>query len=138
MRRIYHHYLKWEEVHAGMWDIVSAEKERELLPKAIEFTGNAELYGSFMMRIIREWPYSCEQAFTNPSMNHWAWVGHAACCLAILCPEYITRKAWGLLTQKQQDEANAQAELAVQTWSFIHRSKCGQLGFIYELSRQMA
>jgi len=129
MKRIYHHYEKWEEVDSGMWDKASADAERELLSKAIDFTGNAELYGSFMLKIIEDWPFSCEQAFTNPSMNHLAWVGHAACCLAIGCPEYITRRAWGVLSQKQKDEANEKATNAVYRWTVKYLSRGGQLAF---------
>lgn len=127
MKRIYHHYLEWEEVAAGMWEKIPAEDERDMLPKAIDFTGNAELYGSYMMRVIKEWPKSCEQSFSNPSMNHLAWVGHAACAMAIKCPEYITRKAWGKLSQRQQDEANEKALFAVRSWFDLQRGIGGQL-----------
>jgi hypothetical protein len=127
MKRIYYHFKLWEEVNAGMWEKLSADKEKLMLTRAIDFTGDTELYGSYMMRVIREWVYSCEQAFTNPSMNHLAWVGHAACAMAITCPEYVTRKAWAHLSQKQQDNANAKALLAVKTWFNMRRSGYGQL-----------
>jgi hypothetical protein len=90
------------------------------------------------MRVVNEWPYSCEQAFTNPGMNHLAWVGHAACCLAIQCPEYVTRRAWGKLTNQQQIDANEKAALAVQMWINLNRSRGGQLVFDYGLSGQVA
>ncbi len=130
MRRIYHHYLKWEETTSGMWDLVSADREKALLKEAVEFTGDAILYGSFMRRVISEWPISCEQNLTNPGMNQLAWVGHAATALAIQCPEYITRKAWSLLTDKQRLDADAQALDAVQEWRYLHISKRQEgLGF---------
>jgi hypothetical protein len=134
--RIYHDFRKWEEVAAGMWEILPADQEKNILQKAVEFTGNADLYGSFMMRVIREWPVSCEQAFTNPSMNHLAWVGHAACCMAIGCPEYITRRAWGMLTQQQRDDANARALDSVRTWHDLNRSAKGQGAFNYVVPGQ--
>ena len=133
MNRIYHHYEKWEEVSAGMWDVMPKEREKEMLRSAIDFTGNAKLYGSFMMRVVREWPISCEQALTNPSMNRLAWIGHAATCIAIQCPEYITRMAWGRLSQQQQDEANAEAQSALEIWLAEHRNGKNQMVFKFEV-----
>jgi hypothetical protein len=125
MKQVFHHYMKWEEHHAGMWQSVSKEKADELLPKAIEFTGDHELYGSFMLKILKEWPISCEQNLTDNSINRRAWIGHAACCLAIGCPEHITRQAWHYLTQTQQDKANAQADYAISLWEKSQeRVKC--------------
>lgn len=106
-----------------MWKTILGEKCEELLKKAIEFTGNAELYGFYMFRIIREWPFSCEHNLSCEDMNRQAWIGHAACCLAIACPEDITRLAWHTLTQKQQDDANHQADLAISKWEESQRNK---------------
>ena len=116
MKRVYHNYRDWEEYHAGMWRILHGDEAKEYLDKAIAFTGDAELYGEWMLRVIEAWPISCEQHLTARSMNRQAWVGHAACCLAIGCPEEITRLAWHQLTQQQQDEANAKADAAIVAW----------------------
>lgn len=116
MRRVYHHYKKWEDFINGMWRNVSEKEAADYLQKAIVFTGDAELYGSFMLRAVKEWPIACEHNLTNPSMNHQAWVGHAACCIAIQCPEHITRLAWHQLSQDQQDRANAKADQAIAAW----------------------
>lgn len=103
-----------------MWKSVYGEERERLLKEAIDFTGNAELYGSFMLRIIKEWPYSCEHNLTATDINRQAWIGHAACCLAIQCPEDITRLAWHQLTQEQQDKANAKANEAIKKWEEQH------------------
>lgn len=116
MKRIFHHYDKWEDALAGMWRKASKDEEAELLPKAIQFTGNASLYGEYMLRVVEDWPYSCEQNLSAKNMNRQAWVGHAACCMAIGCPEYITRLAWWELTQEQRDAANLQADEAIALW----------------------
>ena len=123
MRQVYHHYEKWEDFRDGMWRIVSADDERRLLAEAINFTGNADLYGSYMLRVIAEWPVACEQNLTNVSMNRLAWTGHAACSMAIKCPEYITRKAWSSLSEEQRIAANEKASMAVDTWTFLYLSK---------------
>lgn len=104
----------WEEIPANMWGKVG--DHAEMLQRAIEFTGDATLYGSFMQRVVVEWPNSCTNALTDANLNQRAWVGHAACALALGCPEYITRKAWGYLTHEQRVLANIEATRAIQCW----------------------
>ena len=103
-----------------MWRKASKAEEETLLQKAIEFTGNAKLYGSYMLRVIREWPISCEHNLTDISVNRKAWVGHAAASIAIDAPEYITRMAWAYLTPVQQRDANTEAQNAIDLWEAIH------------------
>jgi len=113
-KRVYHPYELWEEIKFGMWDDVSDEKE--WLEKAILFTGDHKLYGSFMMRVVYEWPISCENALTDYNINRRAWVGHAACALGMGCPEHITRKSWRFLSYEQQYLANEEASRAIRAW----------------------
>jgi hypothetical protein len=116
IEQIFHHYSKWEEIPAGMWKTVGGKEHKQLLKKARAFTGDAKLYGSFMLQVLDKWPISCEQNLSNKSINRRAWIGHAACCIALGCPESITREAWHDLTQTQQDEANAAADHAILVW----------------------
>lgn len=129
VKRVYHPIHLWEEIRANMWGEVSDKPE--MTERAIAFTGDHVSYGSFMMKVVHEWPVSCENAFTDPSLNHKAWVGHAACAMAIGCPEDITRKAWGMLTDEQRFLANKEAERAIRVW-WEHYSKnrelCKDLG----------
>lgn len=117
MKRIWHPYWNWEEWKAGMWRRVSKEDEAVLLPLAIEFTGNTDLYGSFMIKATNEWPISCEHNLTDASLNKQAWIGHAASSLAHGLPEYIVRRAWGLLSDEQRGAANIKAQFAVDAWT---------------------
>jgi hypothetical protein len=123
MRKVWHPYWDWEDWKAGMWARVSADVERELFPIAVEFTGDPDLYGSFMMRVINEWPISCEHNLTDCSLNKKAWIGHAACALAKSLPEYIVRRAWGELSETQQTLANIKAQEAVDCWIKEYRIK---------------
>lgn len=116
MKRMYHPYTKWEEFHAGMWRDISHEEEEEFLKKAIEFTGDHELYGSWMLKVVDSWKISCEHNLSDTSINRQAWIGHAACCLAIGCPEHITRRAWHCLSNEQQEKANMKADIAIEKW----------------------
>lgn len=117
MKRKYHNYKEWEEYKYGMWRKAAAAEEIKYLKKAIEFMGDHVLYGTYMQHVITQWPISCEQNLSNPDINHMAWIGHAACCIAFNCPEYIVRMAWHHLTKQQQDLANEQAEIAFANWT---------------------
>jgi len=125
IRQIYHPYTQWEDYLNGMWRMVGKEEENEFLQKAIDFTGNAELYGHWMMQVISTWPVACEHNLTELAQNRKAWIGHAAVSLAINCPEYITRSAWGYLSKSQQDEANHMADLAIEKWELEHNRRIG-------------
>lgn len=113
-KRVYHDCRTWEEVAANMWG--EATDSKSAFEQAVAFTGDHKLYGSYMMRVVREWPISCENALTDYSLNRKAWVGHAAVALALNIPEDITRRAWGHLTDEQRLLANREAERAIQQW----------------------
>lgn len=110
---IWHPWWLWEEVPSNMWGNVS--KRAEWLQKAIDFTADHELYGSWMLKVADAWPKSCEHNLTKPGDKR-AWIGHAAVAMAIQCPEDIVRQAWGYLTQEQQDKANDKAQQAIDYW----------------------
>jgi hypothetical protein len=114
MKRIWVPIDQWEEIKANMWGDVP--NRSRWLERAVIFTGNHRLYGRFMQRVVREWPNSCRNALTDANLNRRAWIGHAACALALRCPEDITRQAWGLLTHDQRQMANRQADRAIHAW----------------------
>lgn len=120
IKRIYHPYDVWEEVRWNMWGKVESQHKDKYFKQAVIFTGNAEEYGKYMIRVVKEWKYSCEHNLTDLNQNRRAWIGHAACALALGCPEDITRKAWGILSEKQQFDANAVADIAIQMWEKQH------------------
>jgi hypothetical protein len=127
-KRVYHDCRLWEEVPANMWG--EATNPAQALEDAIAFTGDHRLYGEHMLRVIQEWPVSCENALTDYSLNRKAWVGHAAVALALNIPEDITRKAWGMLTDEQRLLANREAERAIQQWEDSYakgKGLCGHL-----------
>lgn len=121
--RVYHPYWDWEEVDHNMWGSVS--NRAAYLDRAIKFTSDHKKYGRFMMKVINNWPISCENALTDSSLNRKAWVGHAACALAMGCPEDIVRKAWGYLTDEQQQMANRQAVSAIRHWEIGYAKSKG-------------
>jgi len=118
VERVFHPYDKWEEMQHNMWG--ACVDRKKLKAAAILFTSNHKLYGRFMMRVIREWPISCENALTDDSINKRAWIGHAAVALAHEIPEDITRDAWKELTHEQQFLANKEADAAIQAWEYSY------------------
>ena len=119
LTRVWVPFELWEEINFNMWGEVL--NQDAFLRRAVCFTGNHRLYGNYMQRVTLEWPNSCVNALTDYRINRKAWIGHAACALALQCPEDITRKAWGLLSNEQQVLANRQADRAIQSWEMRYR-----------------
>lgn len=115
---IWHPYTAWEEMQFNMWGTV--KNRADWLQQAIDFTGNHELYGSWMRKVVELWPFSCQQNLTKLDTNRKAWIGHAAVALAIQCPEHIVRQAWAFLSDEQQRLANQQAQQAIELWEKEH------------------
>lgn len=116
MKQIWVPYWEWEDYLSGMWRKIPKNEEIEMLEKCVEFTGNWIKYGSFMERVVKAWPRTMLNSLSNPSVNKRAFIGHCACCLAFGCPEYITRQAWKLLTEKQRIDADDIAEICYAEW----------------------
>lgn len=121
LTRVWRPVDTWEEIKANMWGDV--QDRATFLRRAILFTGNYRLYGRYMLRVVNEWPNSCENALTDMTLNRKAWVGHAACALALGCPEDITRQAWGHLTNEQRALANGQADRAISHWEMCRGAR---------------
>lgn len=113
----------WEEIAFNMWGEVA--NRHLFLQRAVIFTSNHRLYGHYMQRVAMEWPNSCINALTDYNLNRKAWIGHAACALALRCPEDITRQAWGLLNDGQRILANRQASRTIQLWEMRYRTSLG-------------
>ena len=127
MKRVYRHYLDWEDFECGMWSRVGNEVEIDMLQKAIEFTRNHELYGAAMMEVITKWPNTMEHNLTNASINRLAFIGHCAVSFKLGIPEYLTRKAWRELTDLQRHMADEEAKKALAAWKFKYTNKLCEL-----------
>jgi hypothetical protein len=117
IKQVYYPYWLWEDYKSGMWRKLERKEEDAFFTKAIEFTGNDELYGHWMLEVTKQWPISCENNLTDQSKNQRAWIGHAACSFGFNCPEYITRRAWWELTENQRILANNRADYAISIWT---------------------
>lgn len=123
MKRMYHHYEKWEEIHSGMWRNVQGIERKEYVRVASELMRNTDAFYAAMLRASQEWTFSCE-AHLSGGYNRQAWIGHAGCCLATHSPEDVTREAWHTLTQGEQDAANLAADKVLADWDSRQEDLC--------------
>ena len=69
-----------------------------------------------MKEVVFEWENSMLNFLSNMSINRKAYLGHCAVMYKIQIPEYIVRNVWKLLTEKEQNLANKQAENTIKIW----------------------
>ncbi len=112
-KQVFHHYSVLEEHAAGMWRRIAMAESEPLTQAAAGLMRDPDAFLAAMRRALVEWPLSMEAAMSTPSLNERAYMGHAGCCIAVGSPEFLTRLAWHLLTQQEQDEANRMADIAI-------------------------
>jgi len=138
IKKIYHHYKKWEEYKKGMWVKPTIEEIQDLIPIIVEFTGNHLEYGKAMIEVIKSWKYSCEDKLTDIHINRRAWLGHAACCYKFGWKESLVRQAWKMLSNKQRILANEQADKVITIYLnyLIQKKQLNQLHIFDEESNR--
>jgi hypothetical protein len=114
MTKIYHPYWLWEENRYNMWGEVDNQYARKL--ETVDFMIDTNLFGVWMMKVVNDWRYSCEQNLNNGDGNRRAWIGQAAVAYASQVPEHITRQAWAYLTEEQKKRADDKADEAILRW----------------------
>jgi len=109
MMRVYTHYKEWEDYKAGLYAL-TCENENELTQKSVRLLANPVSFFIAMESMLIEWPVACMVNLTDTSQNRQAWLGQAACCYNHSAPDYVTKKAWWLLTDDEREIANATAQ----------------------------
>lgn len=115
-KRVYHHYSKMEEFHSVMWKQIPPEDREAAVNASAMLMAAPELFERACDKAITDWPNSAEANLTASVINHQAWLGHAACCINHGASEDLTRQAWRTLSEKQQGDANAAADRAIERW----------------------
>lgn len=131
MKQKFYPYTMWEDFKHGMYDELK-EGRKERVKKAADLLCNTDLLFYYMTRVANEWKYASEQTFTNPSINHQAFLGQCACNLYADIKEDETREAWGLLTNEQRYNANHVADVVFENWRKKYEREiegCYQLTF---------
>lgn len=115
MERIFHHYSKWEDFHAGMYD-ESKDGRAERVAAAAKILGTPGICRKAMEKVIAEWQIATEYNLSNAGINRKAWLGQAACSCYAGIHEDETREAWGIMTPEQRTEANRIAAEIIKKW----------------------
>ena len=120
-KRVYTHFEEWEDWKAGLYRAVPAALFDTLRDQAATLLADPTGLQYSMSAVVNEWPISARVVFTNPSRNHRAWLGQAACCHHPTAPEYVTKAAWRTLTPQQQGRANSVADIVIADWRATER-----------------
>lgn len=125
IKRVFHRWEKCEEYKSNMWKVIHPQERDDAQEHSRNLMIECDTFEDACRRVVDEWPFSCEAALSASTMNHQAWIGHAACALNHGAPEDITRLAWRTLSQEQQELANAAADRAIAYWreGYIRRLK---------------
>lgn len=115
MERIFHHFTKWEDFHAGMY-AENKDGRKQRVARAAEILGTPHVCREAMEKVISEWKIATEYNLSNAEINRKAWLGQAACSCYAGIHEDETREAWGLMTDQQRIEANRIAASIIREW----------------------
>lgn len=130
MKQVYHHYTLWEDFQNGMYDEVKQGRQ-DRVKIAVKILSDTDLLYKCMKRVTEEWKHATEQELTNPSINHQAFLGQAACNIYAGVKEDETREAWGYLTNEQRFNANRVADRVDLEWQQKYMK--GREGYQYSI-----
>lgn len=115
MRRLYHPWTEWECVRAGMYETGAGFDSETAQNNYAAFLSDLMQFEAALIRVLNEWPRSCEHFLSNDNTNRIAWLGQASMCIATGTPS-IFRGGFKRLSPEQQRRANALAARYLATW----------------------
>ena len=77
------------------------------------------MFEAALCSVTTQWKFSCEHYLSNEKMNRIAWLGQAALCAAKGIPSCY-RGGFNLLTDEEQERANASALKFLNRWLVKH------------------
>ena len=118
IKRVFHHFSKWEDHAHGMYDLFSGTSDQleSLKSLAVKLLSDEKELNRAMVYVAFEWRHSAEVNLSHTGRNRQAWLGQAACCHRHGVPEEITRAAWCTLNEETQRAANAVADEVIFAW----------------------
>ena len=119
--RVYHPYDQWEDYQWGMYDMVCHLDPEVLIFECEAMLGCPEWLWETMVFVSHNWGRAAEHNLTNVHRNRQAWLGQAACCMMHGAPEYITKLAWGRLSEEKREAANKVADEVIADWEEKYR-----------------
>lgn len=112
-RRTFAPYQEWEDYLAGMF---TDRVEDAHVVGARRLLSCPHGCGSAMRRVIAAWPVAAAVNLSNAGCNRRAWIGQAACCLAVGASASATKRAWWQMSDQQRTAANMIAEEVILLW----------------------
>lgn len=83
-----------------------------------------------LIRVLKEWPISCEHFLSNRNFNRIAWLGQASMCIDTGIP-CTYRAGYQLLTNEERATANMKAKEFLDRWRIQHAEQdngvCGEV-----------
>ena len=116
MNRIYHPWDKWEDYRHNFYGGVSDYQKDNTLELYASLLRDLPKFEDALRHIIYEWKYSCEHNLSNESMNRVAYLGQASCALTYKVPHNVSMGGYNLLTQDEQQAADAMAQKYLNVW----------------------
>ena len=113
MKRIWIDYRKAEDWKSGLFN-GKHSKENDYIIKSKRLLCDKNDFYHSAIDMIKKWQVASIINLSNKNSNRKAWVGQATCCFIYGCPDYVTKKAWGLMTEQQQIEANKIADNIIE------------------------
>lgn len=115
--RVWYPYTEWECYRAGFFtptgDTATLTRWRAQYAELLSDVG---AFRRAMDRVVDEWRLSTIHNLTNEGMNRIAWLGQSSACITFGACAEQTRSAFNMLSQKQQDAANAAAATHLADW----------------------
>ena len=114
--RIFHTFDKWEAVEYDFF----ATNHKTWTKTQCEWTYKTFMvdlneFEDVLLKVINEWPNSCEHNLTNKSLNRIAWLGQAAMAYKFKIPS-IYSSGFQLLSPEEQTNANFVAWNVLNIW----------------------
>jgi len=117
MKRIYHTWDKWECYPAFFYEDHPPDPmtPKEALEAYTDFLRDIPRFRAALLRVLKEWPNSCEHYLSNVNMNRIAWLGQASMCIATGVPACF-RGGFNRLSDEEKQAANGVALEALNLW----------------------
>lgn len=130
MKQKFYRYELWEDYQNGMYVNRNDDKHEIRVEQAVTLFRDTKKLREEMLYVAVNWKISAEVNFTNPSVNHEAWLGQAACCHYCGCGDFETIEAWHILTDEERRIANNIADQVYEIWEREYTKQNGA----YQLS----
>lgn len=127
IKQQYSHFKHWEDFKNGFFSILSEDELTPYIEKSKYLLADPVKCLESMRNVVFSWKVSAKINLTNSNVNRRAWVGQAACCYTCKSPSEATRKAWWLLSDKEQQIANQIADQVIAEWENWYTGRNRQL-----------